>query len=159
MKQLMIILFLITGSILLIPACNNTSDYKVARQQVLDSHDKLMGLGETAMSLKMCLDTLDLNKIKRFDPQTDTVAERNNILLISKGLNDADEKMSDWMHKFKADYKGSSAQDAFNYYLDQKAKVETLDSIYKDRIAIAGAYMKRFHIQHMSGSSHKEMKM
>ena len=139
-------------------ACQHKPEYIAVRQQVLDQHDQLMNVGGTAMSLKMSLDSLDLKILKQSHPDLDTVAERGQIASISGSLNDADEKMSDWMHAFHADFKGKSDHETLEYFNGQKAKVATLDNIYKQRVAKARVYLKQFGLT-MAEATGNHMKM
>ena len=144
-KYLTIIISLVVSVIT--QSCESNPDFKIIRQQVLDGHDQLMSVSEQAMNMKIMLDTLDLVQLKQAHPELDTVAERAALLQLSESLGNADDRMSDWMHNFNTDFKGSPDQAAAAYFIDQKKKVAQLDSLYKSRIGAANDYLKKFNIK------------
>ncbi|RKR84159.1 hypothetical protein BDD43_4386 [Mucilaginibacter gracilis] len=149
MKKIKTTLLTIT-TILCMAACQNEGDYKVIRKQVLDRHDQIMMDGEKAMNDKMMLDTLALSglaKLKAQQPSLDTAAEHQEIKRLTKKLDDADERMNDWMHNFKTDVDGKSNQQAVDYFNGQKTKIAQLDSLYKALLKEAAVYLQKFNLK------------
>ncbi len=143
---------------LTLASCQSEPDYKVVRQEVLDQHDKIMMDGEKAMNYKMKLDTLAMSglaKIKQHQPSIDTAAEHQQIIDLTKKLNQADEKMNDWMHNFKTDVDRKSNTEAVAYFNAEKTKVQQLDSTYKSVLKEAEAYLKKLNVK--SDTSMKAM--
>lgn len=144
------IILLISAGIIagFLQSCSRKPDYQIVRQQVLDQHDRLMITGEKAMNIRALLDTLDLKTIKHAHPELDTSAERKHIRLLGRSLDSADNRMSDWMHEFKADFKGNTGQDALSYFTAEKEKVNRLDTLYQQGINAAGTYLERFNMRY-----------
>lgn len=133
----------------LILSCNNSPDYKETRQQVMELHDKLMIDGEIAVKNKMKLDTLSkygLKKFKLADQKLDTITEKQHIAVLIDKLNEADERMMDWMHEFQADVEGKNNAQAVAYFNGEKVKLNKLDSIYRIALQQSDAYLKKFKI-------------
>ncbi|EHQ31081.1 hypothetical protein [Mucilaginibacter paludis] len=148
MKKLIKLFFCFTG--LALSACQNDPDYKAVRQQVLDQHDKIMMDGEKAMTFKMKLDTLAMSALAKFkqqQPSLDTTAELQQLKTLSKKLNDADERMNDWMHNFKTDVDGKTNAEAVSYFNGEQVKIRQLDSIYKMVLKESADYLKRFNVK------------
>jgi hypothetical protein len=152
---------LLTG--LLLQSCQNQPDYKAVRQQVIDKHDKIMADGERATNNKMKLDTLALSglkQLKKANSTLDTLAEKQTITSLINKLDDADDKMNDWMHAFKTDVEGKTNKEAVAYFNAEKLKVEQLDSVYKVVLKQTDDYLKKLNIKPDTAmSSHDHMKM
>ncbi|GAA4336435.1 hypothetical protein GCM10023149_45210 [Mucilaginibacter gynuensis] len=134
----------------LLQACTNEPDYKESRQKVLDLHDKIMIDGERAMNNKMKLDTLaqtGLSALKKAQPATDTIAIKQQIAVLVKDLDAADDEMNNWMHAFNADVQGKSNAEASKYFDAEMLKVKKVDSLYKKAIAASANYLKQYNIK------------
>jgi hypothetical protein len=116
-------------AILTVAALSGCGDAKKQEKLLLDSviavHDKVMSNDEHLMKNKMILDSLIKN-----DPTRINVDSAKVYL---KLVDDADDAMSDWMHKFDAENKGKSHQEIIDYLTDQKKKITVIES----QIAIA----------------------
>lgn len=122
------------SSLLLLAACSSEPDYKVIRQDVVELHDKLMADGETAIHLKMKLDTVAI---------TGSQESKTQITELITKLNAADESMMDWMQDFKADVEGMNNAQAVAYFNGEKVKLVKMDSLYKVALSGAEAYLKK----------------
>ncbi|MNY82604.1 hypothetical protein D3C86_2248100 [compost metagenome] len=56
----------------------------------------------------------------------------------------AEDSMNDWMHKFEPDVTGKSNDEAIQYFEAEKAKIATIDSLYKVEIKVSGEYLSKF---------------
>lgn len=109
-------------------SCKTEPDAKAVRKEVLNIHDKLMIDGEKVVKNKMKLDTLLVsNRIKL---SADSAAQKQKIGDLITRLNAADEKMMDWMHFFKDDFKGKTAQEDLNYYKSEMIKIRAVEDSY-----------------------------
>lgn len=99
-------------------------DAKKQEKLLLDSviaiHDKVMASDEHLMKNKMILDSL----IKH----DSTTINKDSAKVYLKLVDDADNAMSDWMHKFDAENKGKSHQEIIDYLTDQQKKITIIDS-------------------------------
>ena len=150
MKKHYITKLILFSSIMILAACQNETDYKMVRKQVLDQHDRIMFDGERAMNNKMKLDTLGMSGLavlKKQKPTLDTALEHKQIQALSKKLTDADDLMNDWMHNFKSDVGGKSNEEAVKYFNEENVKVNKLDSIYKAVLKETDTYLKKLNIK------------
>ena len=140
-NKIVILCFLLLG----FQACQNGSDYKSVRKEVLDAHDKVMMDGETAIKNKMSLDTIlaNLDSLRTAKIISDTTVERQAIGKLQSKLNAADEQMNDWMHEFNAELDGKSNEEAVIYFKAEQEKVKRLDSVYRAAIGESDAFIKR----------------
>ena len=131
-------------------ACNQQqkqeTDYKVVRDEVMKFHDVVMADHGVIVSNQMKLDTLvkDLKGLKLKFPEVDTVKEKEIINDLIKDLTIAEDSMNDWMHKFEPDVTGKSNDEAIQYFEAEKAKIATIDSLYKVEIKVSGEYLSKF---------------
>ncbi|TFF39726.1 hypothetical protein [Mucilaginibacter psychrotolerans] len=152
--------YLLIVTTLAFSACKNEPDYKIVRQQVLDHHDQIMIGSEKAMNNKMQLDTLakyGLAKFKQQQPALDTTAELQQIHLLIKKLNKADDRMSEWMQNFKTDVDGKTNAEAVKYFNSENRKIRELDSIYTAVLNESDGYLQKFNIKPVT--SMKPMKL
>jgi hypothetical protein len=159
-RDSLIILTIISG-LALITACKNKPDYKTARKQVLDLHDKIMNEGGFAENDEIKFDALlksGLKQLKLKQPTLDTAAARTQITTLNKKLGTGDEQMENWMHAYNNDFKGKTDQETLDYFTSEKAKVLKIDSIYKDALKISGSYLKQLNIN-PDTSMHMDSKM
>lgn len=125
-------------------ACNQGPDYKVVREQVVSIHDSVMINTEKAYTNKKALDTLSMkmDSLKKANPSMDTVQERISINSLRKRLEDADNQMNDWMHKFDAEAGNRSNEEAVQYFTKEKEKIKTIDSLYISLIKESDSYLQ-----------------
>ncbi|MEH3115977.1 hypothetical protein [Pedobacter terrae] len=109
-------------------ACKTEPDAKAVRQEVLNIHDKLMIDGEKVIKNKMKLDTLLVSDQIKLSP--DSAVLKQKIVGLITQLNAADEKMMDWMHFFKDDFKGKTAQEDLDYYKSEMVKIRAVEDKY-----------------------------
>lgn len=109
-------------------SCKTEPDSKAVRQEVLNIHDKLMVDGEKVIKNKMKLDTLLASDKIKLSP--DSAVQKQKIRDLITRLNAADEKMMDWMHFFKDDFKGKTAQEDLDYYKSEMVKIRTVEDSY-----------------------------
>lgn len=122
------ILTLIAASVLF--SCADTKKQeKLLLDSVIAIHDKVMSSDEQLMKNKMILDSL----IKR-NPSDSTK-------MYLKQVDDADNAMSDWMHKFDAENKGKSHQQIIDYLTDQKKRITAIDSLINIAVNSSNKYL------------------
>ncbi|KQM66045.1 hypothetical protein ASE74_09140 [Pedobacter sp. Leaf216] len=109
-------------------SCKTEPDSKAVRQEVLNIHDKLMVDGEKVIKNKMKLDALMVSDKIKNTPDSAMRKQEINTLIIK--LNAADEKMMDWMHFFKDDFKGKTAQEDLDYYKSEMIKIRAVEDGY-----------------------------
>jgi hypothetical protein len=105
---------------LLFAACQQQNNEEAIRKSIDNLHNQAMMINEKAVKTKFKLDSL-LAK-QRLQKNSDTARIQNAIA----ALNQADEKMMDWMHDFKLDFNGTNAAalQYFNGQLDSLKKVQ-----------------------------------
>jgi len=122
------ILPLITAFVLF--GCADTKKQeKLLLDSVIAIHDKVMSSDEQLMKNKMLLDSL----IKH-NPN-------DSARVYLKQVDDADNAMSDWMHKFDAENKGKSHQQIIDYLTDQKKKITAIDSLINTAVGSSNKYL------------------
>ncbi|WP_316843702.1 hypothetical protein [Pedobacter psychrodurus] len=109
-------------------SCKTEPDSKAIRQEVLNIHDKLMIDGEKVIKNKMKLDALLVSDQIKLSP--DSALQKQKINDLITRLNAADEKMMDWMHFFKDDFKGKTAQEDLDYYKSEMVKIRAVEDGY-----------------------------
>lgn len=126
MNRLNILLLSIATTLLF--SCKTEPDSKAIRQEVLNIHDKLMIDGEKVVKNKMKLDKLLVSD--QIKLAQDSVLQKQKINDLIIRLNAADEKMMDWMHFFKDDFKGKSEQEDLDYYKSEMVKIRAVEDNY-----------------------------
>ncbi|WP_421939663.1 hypothetical protein [Pedobacter sp.] len=129
-------------------ACKTEPDAKAIRKEVLNIHDKLMLDGEKLIKNRMHLDTILIAEKQKKSADTAQMTD-----LISK-LNQADEKMMDWMHFFKDDFKGKTAQEDLDYYKSQMIKIRAVEDDYIKLIRASDSVLKVHHISPVKKHHH-----
>ena len=110
--------------------CGDTKKQeKLLLDSVIAIHDKVMSSDEQLMKNKMLLDSL----IKK-NPN-------DSARVYLKQVDDADNAMSDWMHKFDAENKGKSHQQIINYLTDQKKRITAIDSLINTAVSSSNNYL------------------
>ena len=109
------------------------ADTKKQEKLLLDSviaiHDKVMSSDEQLMKNKMLLDS-----VIKHNPN-------DSAKVYLKQVDDADNAMSDWMHKFDAENKGKSHQQIIDYLSDQKNKITLIDSQINTAVSSSNKYL------------------
>jgi len=117
------------GVALLLGCTDTKKQEKDLLNQVIAVHDKVMANDEQLMKNKMLLDSLVKNNAPNINKDTAKV--------YLKLVDDADNAMSDWMHKFDAENKGKSHQEIMDYLEAQKKLISKIDT--QITIAVAGS--------------------
>lgn len=118
------------AGIALLLACTDTQKQeKDLLNQVIAVHDKVMANDEQLMKNKMLLDSL----IKQTAPNIN----KDSAQMYLKLVDDADNAMSDWMHKFDAENKGKSHREIMDYLETQKKLISKIDA--QIAVAVAGS--------------------
>ena len=137
-------------------SCKTEPDAKAIRQEVLNIHDKLMIDGEKVIKNKMKLDTLLVSdRVKR---APDSVVQKQKINDLISRLNAADEKMMDWMHFFKDDFKGKTEQEDLSYYKSEMVKIRAVEDSYIKVTRESDSILKIYNVlptQKMKMEHHK----
>ncbi|WPV02208.1 hypothetical protein SNE26_10510 [Mucilaginibacter sp. cycad4] len=122
-------LFAAAGIALLLGCTDTKKQEKDLLNQVIAVHDKVMANDEQLMKNKMLLDSL----IKQNAPNIN----KDSAQVYLKLVDDADNAMSDWMHKFDAENKGKSHQEIMDYLEAQKKLISKIDT--QITVAVAGS--------------------
>ncbi|WP_207420463.1 hypothetical protein [Desertivirga brevis] len=138
--------FLISAFATAVVSCKQGPDYKTIRDEVVSIHDSVMINTEKAYLNKRKLDTLvtRLDSIKKGRPALDTITEKQTMNKLRSQLEDADDQMSDWMHKFNADVSGKNEDEAVAYFNKEKAKIKAIDSVYVNLLKESDQYLLQF---------------
>ncbi|MDN5289572.1 MAG: hypothetical protein JWR38_5846 [Mucilaginibacter sp.] len=119
--------------VLAVATLSGCGDAKKQEKLLLDSvinvHDKVMSNEEHLMKNKMIIDSLIKNDSTRIN--------KDSAKVYLKLIGNADDAMSDWMHKFDAENKGKSHQEIIDYLIDQKKKITVIQS--QIDIAVTGS--------------------
>ncbi|GGA97529.1 hypothetical protein [Mucilaginibacter rubeus] len=122
-------LFASVGVALLLGCTDTKKQEKDLLNQVIAVHDKVMANDEQLMKNKMLLDSLVKNNAPNINKDTAKV--------YLKLVDDADNAMSDWMHKFDAENKGKSHQEIMDYLEAQKKLISKIDT--QINVAVTGS--------------------
>ncbi|MET3499818.1 MULTISPECIES: hypothetical protein [Mucilaginibacter] len=122
-------LFAAAGVALLLGCTDTKKQEKDLLNQVIAVHDKVMANDEQLMKNKMLLDSLVKNNAPNINKDTAKV--------YLKLVDDADNAMSDWMHKFDAENKGKSHQEIMDYLEAQKKLISKIDT--QINVAVTGS--------------------
>jgi hypothetical protein len=117
------------AAIVLFSCADTKKQEKLLLDSVIAIHDKVMSSDEQLMKNKMILDSL----IKS-NPSDSTK-------MYLKQVDDADNAMSDWMHKFDAENKGKSHQQIIDYLTDQKKRITAIDSLINIAVNSSNKYL------------------
>ncbi|MBB6127662.1 hypothetical protein [Mucilaginibacter lappiensis] len=112
---------------------DNKKQEKLLLDSVIAIHDKVMGSDEQLMKNKMILDSIIKN--------APAAVNQDSAKVYLKIVDDADNAMSDWMHKFDAENKGKSHQEVIDYLTDQKKKIVVIDSQINKAVTISNKYL------------------
>jgi len=138
----------IAGIVLLavLAACQQGTDYKVVRDDVMKFHDTVMADHGIIVSNQIKLDTLlkDFKALKKAFPEMDTLKEGTAMTALKLELVKAENVMNNWMHQFEPDVTGKSNEEAVKYFEAEKKKIADIDSIYKQEIKISNEYLIKF---------------
>ncbi|QTE38352.1 hypothetical protein ACRQ5D_25050 [Mucilaginibacter sp. P25] len=122
-------LFAAAGIALLLGCTDTKKQEKDLLKQVIAVHDKVMANDEQLMKNKILLDSL----IKKNAPNIN----KDSAQVYLKLVDDADNAMSDWMHKFDAENKGKSHQEIMDYLEAQKKLISKIDT--QINVAVTGS--------------------
>ncbi|WP_293313956.1 hypothetical protein [Pedobacter sp. UBA5917] len=137
-----VILSLVT---ILFFACKTEPDSKAVRKEVLNIHDKLMIDGEKVVKNKMKLDKILISDQVKMAP--DSVQQKQKVSDLINRLNAADEKMMDWMHFFKDDFKGKTEQEDLDYYKAEMVKIRAVEDGYIKVTKESDSLIKVYHVK------------
>ncbi|MGN7989808.1 hypothetical protein ACTJKC_20860 [Pedobacter sp. 22226] len=143
MNRLNIALFSLVAVLLF--SCKAEPDSKAIRKEVLNIHDKLMIDGEKVMKNKMKLDQILISGQVKL--AQDSTLQRHKINDLITRLNAADEKMMDWMHFFKDDFKGKTEQDDLDYYKAEMVKIRAVEDGYIKVTRESDSLIKTYHVK------------
>ncbi|KIA96440.1 hypothetical protein OC25_01390 [Pedobacter kyungheensis] len=130
---------------ILFSSCKTEPNAEAVRKEVLNIHDKLMVDGEKVVKNKMKLDTLLLSDKLKKSP--DSTAAKQQVSDVIARLNAADEKMMDWMHFFKDDFKGKTEQEDLDYYKSQMIKIRDVEDGYIKVTRESDSVLKVYNIK------------
>ena len=127
-------------------ACTPGANYKTERDEVMKFHDVVMEDHGKLVDNQMKLDTLmkTLPALFKKNPSMDTLKEKKAIVETQVRLDQAEELMNDWMHKFEPDITGKSNDEAVAYFKAEHVKIGKIDSLYKAEIKASNAYLQKF---------------
>lgn len=127
-------------------ACKPQADYKTKRDEVIKLHDVVMADQGKVVSREIQITDIlkDLRALKSKNPDIDTLVEKDSLHIIHGRLSKADEAMNDWMHQFEPDVTGKSNEEAVQYFEAEKLKIQKVDTLFKQEIKAADAYLSKF---------------
>ncbi len=127
-------------------ACKPQADYKTKRDEVIKLHDVVMADQGKVVSREIQITDIlkDLRTLKNKNPHIDTLVEKDSLHIIHGRLSKADEAMNDWMHQFEPDVTGKSNEEAVQYFEAEKVKIQKVDTLFKQEIKAADAYLSKF---------------
>ena len=127
-------------------ACSPGANYKTERDEVMKFHDVVMEDHARLVDNQMKLDTLlkTLPALLKQNPSIDTLKEKRAIVTTQVKLDQAEDLMNDWMHKFEPDITGKSNEEAVAYFKAERVKIGKIDSVYKSEIKSSNAYLLKF---------------
>lgn len=123
----------ILTSAILFSCGDNKKQEKLLLDSVIAVHDRVMASDEQLMKTKIILDSIIKN--------TKATVNQDSAKACLKIVDDADDAMSDWMHKFDAENKGKSHQEIIDYLTDQKNKIAIIDSQINKAVTISNKYL------------------
>lgn len=128
---------------LVMQACSSGPDYKEARAEVLELHDKVMIDSEKAIRNRMKLDTLSskMDSLKQLKPGLDTGVASQKMAALKARLDSADEQMNIWMRAFDPELGNRSDDEAVAYFKEEEGKIRRLDSAYAGVIRESDAFL------------------
>lgn len=128
---------------LVMQACSSGPDYKEARAEVLELHDKVMIDSEKAIRNRMKLDTLSskMDSLKQLKPGLDTGVASQKMAALKARLDSADEQMNIWMRAFDPELGNRSDDEAVAYFKEEEGKIRRLDSAYAAVIRESDAFL------------------
>lgn len=128
---------------LVMQACSSGPDYKEARAEVLELHDKVMIDSEKAIRNRMKLDTLSskMDSLKQLKPGLDTGVASQKMAALKARLDSADEQMNIWMRAFDPELGNRSNDEAVAYFKEEEGKIRRLDSAYAGVIRESDAFL------------------
>jgi hypothetical protein len=128
-------------AVLALSACNQKEKEKTLLDDIMKTHDKVMGHDELLMKNKMKLDTLlQPGRITG----SDTLQQRATIRAMGYMLSVADNSMEQWMKNFQPDIKGRSHDETMDYLTDQKKKIIAVDSQLNVAVDQSSDYLKHY---------------
>ncbi|MBE7176238.1 MAG: hypothetical protein INR69_07550 [Mucilaginibacter polytrichastri] len=143
MKNILYILLTLT----IFTACGNVeNEIKQKRDSIMTLHDQLMERGEIIVRNKLKLDTLQ-NNLSIFAgsmPGLDTAATKQELQVISRRLQMADNEMSDWMAAFDPVQEGKSDQEKKKYLDAEQEKLYRLNSMFDTALSQSNDYLQKF---------------
>lgn len=127
-------------------ACKPQADYKTKRDEVIKLHDVVMADQGKVVSREIQITDIlkDLRTLKSKNPGIDTLVEKDSLHIVHGRLSKADEAMNDWMHQFEPDVTGKSNEEAVQYFEAEKLKIQKVDTLFKQEIKAADAYLSKF---------------
>ncbi|MCD0490179.1 hypothetical protein LPB86_18200 [Pedobacter sp. MC2016-14] len=127
-------------------SCIQQTDYKVSRDEVMKLHDVVMADQSRIVDNQMKADTLlgNLSALKIKFPDLDTIAAQDTLRMVSLNLARAEEAMNTWMHEFEPDVTGKSNEQAVKYFMAEKLKIASIDSMYKAELKSSDVYLHKF---------------
>ncbi|MCC8408079.1 hypothetical protein LJ707_04000 [Mucilaginibacter sp. UR6-1] len=117
--------------------CGNAPDNKEQEKklfnEVMEIHNEVMNYESIIMENKTKLDS--------FARVSTVPTVKDSAALLSKGLENADVAMGEWMHKFEPDYSKKAHDEAMKYLAGQKVKITEVDSITKKAIKASWQFL------------------
>ena len=139
-------------ALLFFAACKTEPDANAVKKEVLNIHDKLMMDGEKVVKNRIKLDSiLKSGKIK-------SAVDSLKMSTLINQLNKADERMMDWMHFFKDDFKGKNEQENMAYYKSQMIKVRAIEDQYIQVTKVSDSVLRNYNIKSVETTEMKNHK-
>lgn len=151
---------ILIGFVLLLGSCRSTTDkhdHTAVEQParttkngavselekiVLAAHDSAMADMSELMRLKKAV-KLQMSNVATQAPSAEVTRQKEQGLVVTNALTEADEAMMNWMHGYNGDTLGKlDQQHAMLYLKDQQQKVNAMRTLMVESIHNANAYLK-----------------
>ena len=132
-------LFIAAGAAILFGCADTQKQEKDLLNQVIAVHDKVMPSDVKLTENKMLLDSL----LKHGAPTINKDSAQAYIKLV----DDADNAMNDWMHKFDPEKKDKSHQEFMEYLEAQKKQINKIDTLVTVAVNSSTKYITQIPVK------------
>ncbi len=122
------------------------AEQKQLQEEVMKTHDELMGQMDLLMKNKLALSKLELHldSLISIKPTLDTAAFKSQIIEIKNQLISSDDAMMKWMNNFNPDYTGKSHEEIVSYLDNQKLKIDSVKILFKQSISKSDSILIKY---------------
>jgi hypothetical protein len=112
----------------------------------MKTHDALMEEMSILMKNKTALTTMmaNLKQLKQKNTEIDTNLLKKEVQEAQEDLVKSDDAMMTWMNNFNPDYTNKSDAEVITYLKEQKSKIDSVETSFKQSIAKSSALLIKF---------------